>query len=136
MFVPAYVIPDFDARRNPEQSKRYLECLCRCLVDLNLLYIAQNPNTPTLYASGVRYRRDPPGVEDWQTIPEILDRRFADCKSLAAMRVAEILARGGKAFVQFHWRDQNDGATWHIYVQYLDGRQEDPSALLGMTKEL
>ncbi len=135
MFRPTFVLPDFDGGSNPVQSRRYLECLTRCLTDIDLLYLLNNPSTPLLYHAGVRYVRDEPGQEDWQAIPEVMKRRKADCKSLAAWRAAELLARGHKAFVQYHWRDSPQGATFHIYVQLENGEMEDPSRILGMTRE-
>jgi hypothetical protein len=34
---------------------------------------------PSLYTSGVRYRREDPGREDWQTAAETYQMRFGDC---------------------------------------------------------
>ena len=135
MFTPRFILPDFEAAGNPEQSKRYLECLLRCLLDLDVLYLRRHPNTPLLYQAGVRYLRDAPGVEDWQSIPEVRSRGVADCKSLACWRSAELLVSGQRAYPQFFWRDRdNGGATFHIVVQHLDGTIEDPSRILGMKR--
>lgn len=134
MFTPRFVLPDFEAAGNPDQSKRYLECLLRCLTDINVLYLKKHPETPSLYSSGVRYVRDLPGQEDWQSIPEAIARRGADCKTLACWRAAELLVRGHRAYPQFFWRDRDNGATYHIQVQHLDGQIEDPSRILGMRK--
>lgn len=37
---------------------------------------------PPLYASGVRYREDPPGHEDWRDIYQVYARGFGDCLPL------------------------------------------------------
>lgn len=135
MFAPTFVIPDFDGERNPARSKAYLRILCDALTSLDMVYLRAHPATPTLYQSGVRYLRDRPDQEDWQTVPEVLFRGGADCKSLAAWRAAELRIRGIPAFCQFRWRGKEDRATFHIEVQYPDGRIEDPSKILGMGRE-
>jgi len=49
---------------------------------------------PPLYASGVRYREDPPGEENWKDIPAVLADGHGDCDRLVAWRVAELRANG------------------------------------------
>lgn len=108
--------------------------LMRALVSINLHYLARHPETPTIYASGVRYERDRPGTEDWLTVDQILARRprVADCKSLAAWRVAELQLRGERARAAWSKRCRDSGCLYHIFVRRGDGRTEDPSEALGM----
>jgi hypothetical protein len=49
---------------------------------------------PPLYASGVRYKEDPPGDENWKDIPAVLADGHGDCDRLVAWRVAELRTNG------------------------------------------
>jgi len=99
----------------------------------NLDWLRQHPETPRLYVSGVRYQREPDGLERWQSIPELLASKRGDCEDLACALAAErrfydriparAVARG---------RHQGDHVLYHVVVQYPDGRLEDPSRRLGM----
>lgn len=82
-----------------------------------------------LYASGVRYRREPVGRESWLTIGELYARGFGDCEDLAAARCAELRHAGEKAtiFVKLV-----NPTLMHIMVRRQDGALEDPSKMLGM----
>lgn len=40
---------------------------------------------PPLYSSGVRYQREPKGVENWQLPAETYQRRFGDCAGPLAL---------------------------------------------------
>lgn len=138
-FYPKFCLPHFSGVRHPERSKKSLTELLRCLTSLDILYLQECPGTPKLYESGIRYVRDRPEEEDWQTIPSLLERGTGDCKSVVAYRVAELNVAGIKAFAQFRWADRigRDGkkhATFHIEVQHPDGSIEDPSEILGMKK--
>src|ERR1700733_13421793 len=44
---------------------------------------------PPLYASGVRYKEDDPGHEDWSDAIETNRKQVGDCKKLVAWRVGE-----------------------------------------------
>jgi hypothetical protein len=59
---------------------------------------------PPLYASGVRYKEDPPGQENWKDIPAVLSDGHGDCDRLVAWRVAELRVRGIKADPIIKWR--------------------------------
>jgi hypothetical protein len=50
---------------------------------------------PLLYDSGVRYKEDPPGEENWKDILAVLKDGHADCDRLVAWRVAELRAMFG-----------------------------------------
>lgn len=83
---------------------------------------------PSIYKSGVRYRREGVGREQWQTIEDMLESGFGDCEDFAAWRCAELRMLGIRAQPWFSKR----GKTWHVYVKYPDGKTEDPSEKLGM----
>ena len=119
--------------RDPASVARSLSDLVR----LDLAYLRLHPSTPSLYASGVRYRREspPPGglraVETWRTIPAVLAAGAGDCEDLACWRAAELRARGERARA---WavRSNTAGVLWHVVVRRENGSMEDPSRRLGM----
>lgn len=94
-------------------------------LDVNQLKRAR---LPKIYESGVRYRREGTGKEQWQTIEQMLETRYGDCEDLAAWRCAELRMLGIRAVPWFSKR----GKTWHVYVRYPNGKTEDPSERLGM----
>jgi len=107
------------------------------LVLLDRFYLSRHPGTPALYDAGVRYYRDAdrrtqqvPAAELWLTIPDALAAGGADCKVLAAWRVAELLERGEDPAARPEL--EQHGSLWHVVVRRGDGSREDPSARLGM----
>ena len=133
-FSPRFCISDFNTTSDPEQAGKYLRVLLDALFGIDILYLKSHPRTPFLYSSGIVYRRDESGKEDWQSIPELLKRGEGDCKSLACYLAAELyVTQGIKAFPQYRWRDRSaGGATYHIVVQMPNGAILDPSKRLGM----
>lgn len=114
----------------------YLQLMLDCLVRMNLLYLQDNPGTPKLYAAGVRYEREPSGVERWASIPHVLALGYGDCEDLGCWLAAEKIRagdRGAKAFPR--GRETPHGRLVHIMVRTGDGRIEDPSRVLGMGKK-
>lgn len=102
-----------------------LEGLSRVNADL----YRDNPNLPSIYDAGVRYRgRDP--QEDWRNAVEVVNERYGDCEDLAAARVGELRARRGEAA---HVDVRRTGPKMtHAFVIRGDGSIEDPSRKLGM----
>lgn len=107
------------------------------LVQLNRVYLRTHRDAPALYQAGVRYLRDAdngdqqlPDAELWLTIPDCLKSGGADCKVLSAYRVAELRESGehGARCKVMRVGPQ----SWHVIVTRADGRDEDPSAILGM----
>lgn len=106
---------------------------------------------PLLYASGVRYQREP--VEAWLDYPSLLEQGHEDCDGLAAARAGELMARGAAALspedggyalardrkldtieAMAFLRTRREG-LYHCVVRYRVGRTwywDDPSARLGM----
>lgn len=117
-----------------EQSNAAIAVMLDALYRLDLLLLQAKPNFPRLYDSGVRYRREPRGVEKWQDAAVTLARGYGDCEDLACWRAAELYTRDRIAAVpRFTWRRLRDGATmYHIQVLWPNGHVEDPSARLGM----
>lgn len=90
--------------------------------------------TPPLYSTGIRYRLEPLGVEEFVDVERILQRGFADCAQLVAWRVAELRESGERAEIRIQWHPPRaDGKRFfHVVVRRENGRIEDPSVRLGM----
>jgi hypothetical protein len=86
---------------------------------------------PPLYKCGIRYHH-PIGPERWWTIPEVVRHGYADCKSLAAWRAAELREQGVFA-TPVAVKKRED--LVHVVVKMPDGSVEDPSRILGMGRE-
>lgn len=129
-----------------------LECLTR----INEFHLRRGLRVgqpyPRLYSSGVYYKEEKPGYEDWPDVPNVLSQGWADCEDLAAYLAAErrvydnipvepvirwkhisraeLLQKGMKGPVP-------DNGVWlvHCLVRHPDGFIEDPSKVLGMKGE-
>lgn len=110
-------------------SRATLTAALEGLTAVNYCLLAKSAKVPSLYGSGVRYRREPKGTEHWQTAPEVLSRGYGDCEDLAAWRAAELRVAGipAQAYVL-----RTGPKLFHAVVRYPDGRIEDPSKKLGM----
>ena len=114
-----------------EDNALALQALLEALVAVNRVYLRRYPKTRKLYDAGVRYGR----TLVWDSVPDLLTRRYGDCKSLTAMRVAEIReASGDKAarpVFRFMVNPQTGQKDFHILI--ARGKDwEDPSRKLGM----
>lgn len=85
---------------------------------------------PPLYESGVRYRRAL-REDAWRTPRQVIELGGGHCPDLACWRVAELRVSGEdpNATVMVRRGGQSMG---HVVVRRGDGRQEDPSRVLGM----
>jgi hypothetical protein len=107
------------------------------------------PPIPPLLASGVYYKEDPPGEENWKDCYAVLRDGHGDCDRLIAWRVAELRVAGIAAEPVIKWQRipremmiaighpasmvPADGIDMvHCMVRFPDGRIEDTSRLLGM----
>ena len=108
-----------------EELEGWLEGLVRA--DLSQL---RRGLVPPLYQSGVRYRREERGREDWQTARAAMRTRFGDCEDLAGWRAADLRLVGIDARAKV--RDVAPGLK-HVVVELPDGSIEDPSKRLGMS---
>lgn len=111
-------------------SRAMLEAALEGLTRMNV-ELMRRRNFPPLYKSGVRYRREPRGKEEWLTYDQVLKRRFADCEDLSAIRAAELRVQGIPAWAVV---DRTGRRRFHALVEYGDGTREDPSRILGMGK--
>jgi hypothetical protein len=134
-----------------------LVILLESLVDINEYHLrralAEGNPYPRLYRSGVRYKEEAPGREDWPDIPRVLSQGWGDCEDLAAYLAAERRVYDGvdaEAVIKWKWiptskmlaagwpkRSLPRDGVWlvHCLVRYPDGSIEDPSKLLGMGGE-
>lgn len=105
---------------------------------------------PPLYASGVVYREEAPGREDWLDAQRVNEQGFADCEDLAAYRTAELRVAGQtdvEPVIKWQWIPREmmiaqgypaaklpGRGVWmvHCCVRHPDGSIEDPSKILGM----
>lgn len=114
---------------NQDEDAYVLRSLLDALISIDMAYLRNHATLP-LYRAGVVYGR----TQEWERIPDVMLRGYADCKSLTAWRVAELRHKDLKANPVFRWRVRNDGSNvkdFHILVQTTTGF-EDPSRLLGM----
>lgn len=82
---------------------------------------------PPLYASDVRYRREPRGRERWDSIAVIFANGSGDCEDLASARTAQ-LQRDGEPARAICVRTSRK--TFHILVARATGEVEDPSRIM------
>lgn len=93
-----------------------------------------------LYQSGVYYKAEEPGYEDWLDTPTLYAQGFGDCEDIACTLAAERRERQGVAAVPcIKFKDFDvDGkliTLIHVLVLNPDGSIEDPSKALGMKGE-
>ncbi len=110
-------------------SRQTLTAALEGLTALDAVFL-QRGNFPRLYKSGVRYQREPPGIENWLTVPEVLRVGLGDCEDLACWLCAERRVRDRVACRVVAKRTGRK--KFHALVQYADGSYEDPSRVLGM----
>lgn len=107
-----------------------LQALLAGLALANFAQMRAGDRFPSIYRSGIRYRREPAGQERWQTARALLQSGFGDCEDLAAYHVAWLWSRGERKARPIV-RKIRPGLE-HALVRRADGRIEDPSARLGM----
>lgn len=120
------------------QYKRFaplVKCL-ETLVNINLWQLARyaregRPLVP-LYESGVVYKAEPPGEEEWPDIPSLYRQGWGDCEDLACARAAELRFVGIGAVPCIKHRKIGAITLVHVMVLWPDGTIEDPSKILGM----
>lgn len=115
-----------DARTRVLVAREFLGAL----VFLNRLLIQQKLVGP-IYSSGVVYRHEPPGVEEFADALTCTQRGWGDCDDLAAWRVAELNEMGIAATLRFEAAPVRR-RDWlvHCVVALPDGSREDPTKLV------
>lgn len=116
----------------PDLTDRVVAILIGALYQIDLGWLRDNPRTPKLYHSGVRYREEPRGKERWRSIPRVLELGWGDCEDLACWLAAERTLEGRATVPTFRSRRVGGSVKYHILVRRPDGRLEDPSRVLGM----
>lgn len=127
-----YTLPHvFVPGSNQRENARVLRISLEYLIALNLDYLKRH-DTPPLYRDGIVYQR----TVEWETVPAVELRGYADCKSLAAWRIAELRFAGIPAKPVFRFHELENGMfDYHILIQTGPGEYEDPSKSLGMTSQ-
>lgn len=128
---------DLFGQRSPatrERSEHVLVAMLTALTCADQLWLRSHPDTPRLYAAGVRYVREPRGIEIWKDIPNTLRDRQGDCEDLACWLAAERREYDGiNAWPYLEGVYVRGKFTYHVMVELADGTIEDPSRKLGMT---
>lgn len=113
--------------------------LAQAAFDIDRLWLRYHPETPPIYMSGVRYRKQNVGADRWLDIPRMLATGFGSCSDLAPWRAAELNERTGELAglgVRSLALPSPDGGKLfmmhHVVVIRANGAEEDPSAALGM----
>lgn len=99
------------------------------LASVNLAYLVAHPETPALYASGVRYRTE--RDDSWSDVPITLAAGSGDCEDLTAWRLAELWRDSRRAWAVVEAQPYPGGVEYHVLVETPEGL-EDPSEILGM----
>ncbi|KKN38320.1 hypothetical protein LCGC14_0754650 [marine sediment metagenome] len=116
-----------------------LRLLLGCLVDIDRQWLRDNPGTPCIYDSAVRYRyeRDSGCGERFKDVATVLRDGFGACADLSCWRVAKLRNRGERATVVWRVRILPTGEPlYHIFVRRAGGKYEDPSKRLGMKDDI
>lgn len=142
--LPNYKIAGSD-KKSAVFRIRTLETIFSAFTAINVAWLLSN-KAPLLYASGVRYRRDPERGdigEVWSDAPSILQCKFDDCEGLASFLAAEMRIKGPNS----ETRERVPAAcvrlkttSWPgmlhaIVFDPITGRTFDPSRALGMGKK-
>jgi hypothetical protein len=85
---------------------------------------------PALYTSGVRYQREPPGRENFQTAVQTYQLRSGDCEDLSVYLCGQLWVMGERG-ARPKVIDVRPGLK-HCVVLRASGAVEDPSKRLGM----
>ena len=100
MYAPTFRLRAFETIGDAAKVS-VLFHLLEALISVNVALLLEQPDTPWLYESGVVYRREARGLEDWLDIAEVLERGFADCEDLGCWRIAELRVREDEHAVPF-----------------------------------
>lgn len=114
-----------------QRSEKALLWLLEALVNINRMEI-RDCRLPLLYKSGVRYKREPKGKEDWRDAVTVFREQHGDCEDLSAYRIAELRNTGRWADPYIRFRIAPDGMLIYHVMVLRKGRLEDPSKILGM----
>lgn len=135
-YLVTFQLDAFNGTRDVEESLADLSAMLDCLIAIDTTYLRHHPQTPLLYASGVRYQDEPIGAEFWRDIPTVLRYGEGDCEDLACWLIAEKRVRFGLPArpIILPQLKPNGRYLYHIKVASPDvpGGVDDPSRRLGM----
>jgi hypothetical protein len=126
----------FEPGASRERSEVAVGRLINFLVSTNIDQLREairaGIDVPRLYASGARYKRS----RIWRDLYATYANGGADCKSLTAIRLAELVVYGedsdARAILRGGPNKGGVGSRYHVLIQRSDGSEEDPSRILGM----
>lgn len=101
----------------------------RGMVAVDLAEIRAGVVPGNLYAAGVVYRREPPGVDRWQCASQVLASGAGDCEDLTPWFCAWRQSVGDTGWLPHAYRSRP--GVIHV-VARQGARIEDPSKKLGM----
>lgn len=131
MWTPTLELTSFET--TPAASKMTVICkMLDVLHAANVGWIKAGNRVPPVYQSGLRYKEEQLGKDEWQDIPRTLDLGNGDCEDLASYRVSELRANGEAAEHTVEHRRSPTLVLYHIRVKRQNGDIEDPSCALGM----
>jgi hypothetical protein len=84
---------------------------------------------PPLYQSGIVYRPEPPGQENWQTAEGVYSKGHGDCEDLSAIRCAELRLSNQDPHCVVHIY-KSGPRRYHAVVKRGSGEIEDPTKIL------
>jgi hypothetical protein len=105
----------------PAEKARVTCAQLEVLAETNLIYLRKT-TLPSIFNCGIRYRLS----EEWADIPRILETRFADCRGIAAWRMAELRMIGQDPAFHITYTEYPDGEMLHVKIETERGT-EDPS---------
>lgn len=113
----------------PISSDESVQTLLDALTAINVVFLKSHGSVPGIFESGVRYKRERRGSEEWLTIPIVIQRGYGDCEDLACWLAASYRCNGVAARAVAY---RSAPHVRHIVVLLPDGTIEDPSRELGM----
>ncbi len=132
MWTPTLQMTSFET--TPASKKMTIICkMLDVLHAANLGWIRAGNKVPPVYDSGLVYKEEQLGKDEWQDIPRTLDLGNGDCEDLASYRVSELRAKGEAAQHTVEHRRSPRLVLYHIRVRRQNGDIEDPSCRLGMS---
>lgn len=138
MYAPLIEISSFADLGDADQA-RILRFLLEALTYANVLYLRNNPETPSLYEAAPLYikKSRPYGLDSWQDIPATLKRGSGDCKDFCSWRLAELIianppnVKTTSGDFLFQMQELSNGEQiLHVVLRLENGQIEDPTKLL------
>jgi hypothetical protein len=131
VWTPTLELTSFES--TPAAKKMTVICkMLDVLHTANVGWIKAGNRVPPIYQSGLRYKEEQLGKDEWQDIPRTLFLGDGDCEDLASYRVSELRAGGEAAEHTVEHRRSPTLVLYHIRVKRQNGDIEDPSCALGM----